>query len=49
LLSFEFDKNLKAVDTLLSMLPYDELPEFEQDNKYHAISLPKPQKIQANQ
>ena len=32
LLSFEFDQNLKAVDTLLSMLPYDELPEFEQDN-----------------
>ena len=32
LLSFEFDQNLKAVDTLLSMLPYDELPQFEQDN-----------------
>ena len=32
LLSFEFDKNLKSVDTLLSMLPYDELPQFEQDN-----------------
>ena len=32
LLSFEFDQNLKAVDTLLSMLPYDELPEFEQEN-----------------
>ena len=32
LLSFEFDQNLKAVDTLLSMLPYDQLPEFEQDN-----------------
>ena len=32
LLSFEFDQNLKAADTLLSMLPYDELPEFEQDN-----------------
>ena len=32
LLSFEFDQNLKVVDTLLSMLPYDELPEFEQDN-----------------
>lgn len=32
LLSFEFDQKLKAVDTLLSMLPYDELPEFEQDN-----------------
>ena len=32
LLSFEFDKNLKSADTLLSMLPYDELPQFEQDN-----------------
>jgi hypothetical protein len=32
LLSFEFDKNLKSVDTLLSMLPYDELPRFEQAN-----------------
>ena len=32
LLSFEFDKNLKSVDTLLSMLPYDELPQFEQNN-----------------
>ena len=32
LLSFEFDQNLKAADTLLSMLPYDQLPEFEQDN-----------------
>lgn len=32
LLSFEFDKNLKSVDTLLSMLPYNELPQFEQDN-----------------
>lgn len=32
LLSFEFDKKLKSVDTLLSMLPYDELPQFEQDN-----------------
>ena len=32
LLSFEFDKNLKSVDTLLSMLSYDELPQFEQDN-----------------
>lgn len=32
LLSFEFDQNLKAVDTLLSMLPYADLPEFEQKN-----------------
>jgi hypothetical protein len=32
LLSFEFDKNLKAADTLLSMLPYADLPEFEQKN-----------------
>lgn len=32
LLSFEFDKNLKATDTLLSMLPYADLPEFEQKN-----------------
>lgn len=32
LLSFEFDQNLKAADTLLSMLPYDQLPEFEHDN-----------------
>ena len=30
LLSFEFDKNLKSVDTLLSILPYTDLPEFEQ-------------------
>jgi len=32
LLSFEFDQNLKAADTLLSMLPYADLPEFEQKN-----------------
>ena len=43
LLSFEFDQNLKAVDTLLSMLPYDELPEFEQDNidKYQGYIFAK--------
>ena len=43
LLSFEFDKNLKSVDTLLSMLPYDELPEFEQDNidKYQGYIFAK--------
>ncbi|RKG48853.1 hypothetical protein D7V64_14620 [Acinetobacter cumulans] len=32
LLNFELDQSLKAADTLLSMLPYDELPQFEQDN-----------------
>lgn len=43
LLSFEFDQNLKAVDTLLSMLPYDELPEFERDNidKYQGYIFAK--------
>ena len=43
LLSFEFDKNLKSVDTLLSMLPYDELPQFEQDNidKYQGYIFAK--------
>ncbi|ENV29468.1 TPA: hypothetical protein LUJ82_003787 [Acinetobacter baumannii] len=43
LLSFEFDKNLKSVDTLLSMLPYDELPQFEQDNidKYQGYVFAK--------
>ena len=43
LLSFEFDQNLKAVDTLLSMLPYDELPEFEQDtiDKYQRYIFAK--------
>lgn len=32
LLSFELDQSLKAADTLLSMLPYADLPEFEQKN-----------------
>lgn len=43
LLSFEFDQNLKAVDTLLSMLPYDELPQFERDNidKYQSYIFAK--------
>lgn len=43
LLSFKFDQKLKAVDTLLSMLPYDELPEFERDNidKYQGYIFAK--------
>lgn len=43
LLSFEFDKNLKAADTLLSMLPYTDLPEFEQKNidKYQQLVFAK--------
>ncbi|WP_180132061.1 MULTISPECIES: hypothetical protein [unclassified Acinetobacter] len=43
LLSCEFDKNLKAADTLLSMLPYAELPEFEQKNidKYQQLVFAK--------
>lgn len=34
LLNFELDQSLKAADTLLSMLPYADLPEFEQKNVY---------------
>ena len=43
LLSFEFDKNLKSVDTLLSILPYTDLPEFEQKNvdKYQQLVFTK--------
>ena len=46
LLSFEFDQNLKAADTLLSMLPYAELPEFEQKNidKYQQLVFAKAEK-----
>jgi|GEM_PF-529001 len=32
LLSFEFDQNLKAAETLEYMMAYDELPDFEQKN-----------------
>lgn len=43
LLSFEFDKNLNAGDTLDSMLPYADLPEFEQKNidKYQKLVFAK--------
>lgn len=43
LLSFEFDQNLKAADILLSILPYADLPEFEQNNidKYQQLVFAK--------
>lgn len=46
LLSFEFDQNLKATDTLLSMLPHADLPEFEQKNidKYQQLVFAKASK-----
>ena len=46
LLSFELDQSLKAADTLLSMLPYADLPEFEQENidKYQQLVFAKASK-----
>ena len=43
LLNFELDQSLKAADTLLSMLPYADLPEFEQKNvdKYQQLVFAK--------
>ncbi|MEF0130819.1 MULTISPECIES: hypothetical protein [Acinetobacter] len=50
LLSFEFDQSLKAADTLLSMLPYADLPEFEQKNidKYQQLVFAKASKDTGN-
>ena len=43
LLNFELDQSLKAADTVLSMLPYADLPEFEQKNvdKYQQLVFAK--------